>query len=168
MRYLLCALTLMCGICISKPILASSNEESYKYISGGANFIDKAPCLSVGYRQRWEGNLGWDSAITYATLGVSHHFSWHGVVHYYLNDDKNAPYIGVGARIGEMLYNADRRWMGMISADYVIGKVLMSEGHSSHFVEMHIASPTGWRDHTTHNKGVNASPFVFLTYGVAF
>jgi len=155
-------------------IYAGDFSESFGYVSAGFGPIIPVPNVGIGYRQRFAGQWGWDSALNFATAGVAHHASAQLLAHYYLSEKQNSVYIGTGARFGGFLSNHRNETAGVMSVDSVIGKALANDGDGNHFIEMHVCTPGYWSTKKvakvcpSTSRKFSALPLVYITYGVGF
>jgi len=147
-----CGLDFDCDVC-----------NAYRYVSLGVGPIIFIPNVGIGYRERYS-QLGWDTALSFSTIGYAHQLSAHLVGHYYFSPSrKNSAYLGLGLMGSGVLTNHEGGG-ATLSPDFVFGKEL--NGKSSHFIEMHIAIPTMWMD----SKHAHAMcfPLMYIKYGISF
>lgn len=159
-------------VCSSKPYdeLADSKfnggvYDCYRYLSIGVGPFVVVPNVGVGYRERYS-QYGWDTALSFSTVGYVHQLSAHLVAHYYLSPlRKNSAYLGFGL-IGSGVLTNYRDCGGTLSTDFIFGKELKRSGDSSHFMEMHVGIPSllieSKRTHCTY------LPLMYIKYGIAF
>jgi hypothetical protein len=143
-----------CGVC-----------DSYRYVSVGMGPIILIPNVGIGYRER-HSKFGWDSALSFSTIGYAHQLSAHLVGHYYLSPfQKNSAYLGLGL-MGSGIFTNHKHSAGTLSPDFVFGKVLERSNDSRHFVEMHVAVPTVWVE-SKHSHSMYF-PLMYIKYGISF
>jgi len=143
-----------CGIC-----------DAYRYVSVGVGPIIFIPNVGIGYRERYS-QLGWDTALSFSTIGYAHQLSAHWVGHYYLSPlRKNSAYLGLGL-MGSGVFTNHKGGGGTLSPDFVFGKGLDRHGDSRHFIEMHVAIPTLWMS-SKHAHSMFL-PLMYIKYGIAF
>lgn len=58
-------------------------HDAYRYASLGVGPIIFIPNLGIGYRKRYS-QFGWDTSLSFSTIGYIHQISGHLVGHYYL------------------------------------------------------------------------------------
>lgn len=139
--------------------------DAYKYISVGVGPIIFIPNVGIGYRARYS-QFGWDTALSFATIGYAHQLSAHLVGHYYLSPlRKNSAYLGLGL-IGSGIFTNDREGGVTLSPDFVFGRELEKSGDRRHFIEMHVAIPTLWMN-SKHPRSMYL-PLMYIKYGIGF
>lgn len=140
-------------------------RDAYRYVSVGTGPIFLIPNLGIGYRQRYS-HLGWDTALSFSTIGYAHQLSAHVVGHYYLNPcQQNSAYLGFGL-LGSGIFTNHHGAGGTLSTDFVIGKELERDGCKRHFIEMHAAVPTVWMN-SKHSHSMYL-PLMYVKYGISF
>lgn len=139
--------------------------DAYRYVTFGVGPIIFIPNVGVGYRERYS-HFGWDTALSFSTIGYAHQLSAHFVGHYYLNPlRKNSAYFGLGL-MGSGIITNHRESGGTLSPDFVFGKELEKSGDSRHFIEMHVGVPSMWiESKNTHSLYL---PLMYVKYGMAF
>lgn len=143
-----------CGVC-----------DAYRYMSLGVGPIIFIPNVGIGYRQRFS-QFGWDTALSFSTIGYAHQLSAHLVGHYFLSPlRKNSAYLGLGL-MGSGIFTNHKESVGTLSPDFVFGKEFERNGDSRHFVEMHMAIPTLWMN-SKHPHSMYF-PLTYVKYGIAF
>lgn len=149
-----CALETDCGV-----------SNAYRYVSFGVGPIIVIPNVGIGYRQRYS-QFGWDTAISFSTVGYAHQLGAHFVGHYYLSPTiKNSAYLGLGL-IGSGIFTNNNKISGTLSPDFVFGKQLDKAGDKNHFIEMHVAIPTMLiKSKRTASMYL---PLMYIKYGIAF
>ncbi len=181
-----CLIAAFCGTC---SLLSASSDfsmgapsdytlpysASYGYVCAGFGPVLPVPHIGVGYRQRFQNQLGWDTSLVFATGGVAHQLGLNVMAHYYLHSEQhNSVYLGTGVRANGYKENGKSGTPGSVSLDTVIGKVLTSDGDSNQFIELHFCSPSVWTNRKIDDitgkidKNFTAEPMVYLTYGVGF
>lgn len=140
-------------------------RDAYRYFSIGVGPVIFIPNLGIGYRERYS-QFGWDTALSFSTIGYAHQLSAHVVGHYYLNPlRKNSAYLGLGL-MGSGVFTNHNDGFGTLSPDFVFGKSLERHGDSRHFIEMHVAIPTMvLESKRTHSMYF---PLMYVKYGIAF
>lgn len=140
--------------------------DAYRYVSLGVGPIIFIPNVGVGYRERYS-QFGWDTALSFSTIGYAHQLSAHLVGHYYLSPSrKNSAYLGLGL-MGSGVFTNHEGGGATLSPDFVFGKELEKIGNSSrHFIEMHVAIPTMWKD-SKHTHSMYF-PLMYIKYGISF
>ncbi|MFV0339168.1 MAG: hypothetical protein ACK5MA_00855 [Parachlamydiaceae bacterium] len=139
--------------------------DRYRYVTLGVGPVIFIPNVGIGYRER-KGCYGWDSALSFSTIGYANQFSGHLATHYYLNPSKqNSVYIGAG-----VLASGVFTWHGKggftVSPDWIVGKELKWNNESRHFLEMHVAVPTYWSG--SHRSHWIYLPLMYIKYGFSF
>ena len=150
-----------------EPMNDSSNGicDAYRYISVGVGPVIIIPNIGVGYRERYS-QLGWDTALSFSTIGYAHQLSAHLVGHYYFDRFRqNSPYIGLGL-IGSGVLTNRGKGAGTLSPDFVIGKEFERTGNSRHFIEMHVAAPTLCMG--SRKQEAFYLPLMYVKYGFSF
>lgn len=148
-----------------EPDLECDVSDAYRYVSVGVGPIVFIPNVGIGYRAR-ASQFGYDTALSFSTIGYAHQLSAHMVGHYYLNPlQKNSGYLGLGLMGSGVLTN-DKEGGFTLSPDFVFGKELKRKNDSRHFIEMHVAIPTI----VTTSKRPRAFylPLLYVKYGIAF
>lgn len=139
--------------------------DAYRYVSLGVGPIIFIPNVGIGYRKRYS-QFGWDTALSFSTIGYAHQLSAHLVGHYYLSPlRKNSAYLGLGL-MGSGVITNRKEGGGTLSQDFVFGKELERDGDSRHFIEMHVAIPTIWT--TSKHTYSMYFPLMYIKYGIAF
>ena len=139
--------------------------DAYRYISLGVGPIIFIPNFGIGYRER-HSQLGWDSALSFSTIGYAHQLSAHLVGHYYFNPfQQNSPYLGLGL-IGSGVFTNQSAEGSTLSPDFVFGKEFKRTSESRHFIEMHVAIPTMWMG--KNHLGPMYFPLMYVKYGISF
>lgn len=140
--------------------------DGYRYISLGVGPFIVIPNVGIGYRKRCF-EFGWDTAVSFSTIGYAHQVSAHVVGHYYLSPlQKNSAYLGLGL-MGSGIWTNKREGGGTLSPDFVFGKELDRSCNSKHFIEMHVAIPSLWLSHKKHHHCLYF-PLMYIKYGIAF
>lgn len=140
-------------------------HDAYRYISLGVGPVIFIPNAGLGYRQRYS-KFGWDTALSFSTIGYAHQLNAHLVGHYYLSPlQKNSTYLGLGL-IGSGVFTNRGKGGGTLSSDFVMGRELERKGNHKHFIEMHVAIPTMW----IQSKSAQSMhfPLMYIKYGVNF
>ena len=163
---LLCSFSLAQATCDDEAPRTQENSHFYMSAGYGPHFF--IPTVGVGYRQRLTNSFGWDSALNYSTTGREHQLGAHVLGHYYLNaDQKNSAYLGAGARTSVTKQNGDKSLEKCVAVNFVVGKTLMFEdSEASHFIEMHVCTPSFWSE--KHLSGRRAAALVYVAYGMGF
>ncbi len=139
--------------------------DSYRYVSLGVGPIVFVPNFGIGYRTRY-GQFGWDTAVSFSTIGYAHQLSAHLVGHYYLSPlRKNSGYLGLGL-LGSGVITNDKEGGGTISPDFLFGKELKRSDNHRHFIEMHVAIPSMWI--TSKKTSSMYFPLMYIKYGISF
>ena len=140
-------------------------QDAYRYFSIGVGPVIFIPNIGIGYRERYS-QFGWDTALSFSTIGYAHQLNAHLVGHYYLSPLKrSSAYLGLGVTGGGAFTNR-KGGIGALSADFVFGKELDRQDGSRHFIEMHVAIPTlGINSKRTHFMYF---PLMYIKYGIAF
>lgn len=138
---------------------------AYRYVSLGVGPIIFIPNVGVGYRVRYS-QFGWDTALSFSTIGYVHQLSAHLVGHYYLSPlRKNSAYLGLGLMGSGVLTN-HKEGGGTLSPDFIFGKELERSHDSRNFIEMHVGIPSIWiGSKRTHSMYF---PLMYIKYGIAF
>ncbi|HEV8051742.1 MAG TPA: hypothetical protein VGP47_04545 [Parachlamydiaceae bacterium] len=141
--------------------------DAYRYITLGTGPLVINPNVGIGYRERY-ARLGWDSAVSFSTIGYLHQFTGHVVGHYYFNASRqNSPYVGLGLMVGGLFGNHKKNGGGgTLSADFVFGKELERSYESRQFIEMHVGIPTLLIDSRRHHSLY--FPLMYIKYGFSF
>lgn len=139
---------------------------SYRYFSLGVGPIIFIPNVGIGYRQR-NCHFGWDTSLSFSTIGYVHQLSAHFVGHYYLSPYRqDSGYLGFGL-MGSGVFENSGHCGGTLSPDFVFGKELFRRcGDGRHFIEMHVAIPTLWLG--LHHHNATFFPLMFIKYGMSF
>jgi hypothetical protein len=138
--------------------------DEYRYASVGVGPLIFIPNVGIGYRER-QAEWGWDTALSFSTIGYAHQLSGHFVGHYYLNrSDFNSAYVGFGL-MGSAILTNHKGWVGTLSPDFVFGKELEGNDACRHFIEMHVAIPTLCVG--KHTRGFYL-PLTYVKYGISF
>lgn len=139
--------------------------DAYRYVSLGVGPVIFIPNVGIGYRERYS-QFGWDTALSFSTIGYAHQLSAHLVGHYYFSPlRKNSAYLGLGL-MGSGIFTNHKEGGGTLSSDFVFGKELERSGDSRHFIEMHVAIPTiGMNSKHSHSMYF---PLMYIKYGIAF
>ena len=148
----------------SRPDVTSSVYDAYPYFSVGVGPVVIIPNLGMGYRERYS-QLGWDTALSFSTIGYAHQVSAHLVGHYYFSPMRqDSFYTGLGV-LGSGIFTNRHGACATLSPDIVFGKELERKENSRHFVEMHIAAPT-----LTSARSSRAVylPLMYVRYGISF
>lgn len=136
--------------------------DAYRYVSFGVGPIVVIPNVGIGYRER-HGEKGWDTSLSFSTIGYAHQLTAHAVGHYYLSPyQPNSAYLGLGI-LGSYIITNHGDSIGTLSPDFVFGKELAD---SKHFIEMHVAVPSlcmGGR----HQRALYI-PLMYIKYGISF
>lgn len=139
--------------------------DSYRYFTVGVGPFVVIPNIGLGYRER-SNQFGWDTGLSFSTIGVAHQFSGQLIGHYYLQpQEQSSNYIGAGVLGGCLITNRGRMG-GTVSPDFVFGKELERKGACRHFIEMHVAMPSLWI-HKNRTEGTYI-PLVYIKYGTSF
>lgn len=138
--------------------------DAYRYVSFGVGPIVIIPNVGIGYRERYS-QLGWDTGLSFSTVGYAHQLSAHVAGHYYFSPRKNSAYVGLGL-LGSGICTNDGEGGATLSPDFIFGKELKREGDSKHFIEMHVGIPSMWID-SKHVKPMYV-PLMYVKYGIAF
>ncbi|PJD95055.1 MAG: hypothetical protein CK425_09935 [Parachlamydia sp.] len=147
------------------PNLDCGVRDAYRYFSLGVGPVIFIPNVGIGYRERYS-QFGWDTALSFSTIGYAHQLSAHLVGHYYLNPlRRNSAYLGLGL-MGSGVFTNHKEGGGTLSPDFVFGKELERQGDSRHFIEMHVAIPTMWMG-SKHTHSMYF-PLMYIKYGIAF
>lgn len=137
----------------------------YHYATLGVGPIIFVPNLGIGYRKRY-AHYGWDVSAGFSTIGYAHSLTAQGVGHYYFSPfQKNTHYIGAGLLSG-LSFTKHDRGIHSFSPLFVYGKEFRSDSENKHFIEMHVALPTCWKDGRRYR--FMYFPVVYIKYGVAF
>lgn len=140
--------------------------DAYSYVTAGVGPFIIIPNIGFGYRER-HANLGWDSALSFSTIGYMHQLSAHVVGHYYLSPSRqNSPYIGLGLMGSCVFGNHKMENWGTLSLDFVFGKEFVRTDDSRHFLEMHVGMPTLWIE-SKHPTSIYF-PLMYIKYGFSF
>lgn len=145
-------------------IPTSDTSKGYRYVSLGVGPIIFIPNIGIGYRKRYS-QFGWDTALSFSTIGYAHQLSGHFVGHYYLSPlDSTPTYLGLGV-IGSGVITNQKKGGVTLSPDFVFGKEFIQSDDSRHFVEMHVAVPSLWM-----NKRIGGMyfPLMYIKYGISF
>lgn len=162
----------MNDVCRPEPYIEITNPnfdrrmyDAYRYVSLGVGPIIFIPNVGVGYRERYS-QFGWDTALSFSTIGYAHQLSAHLVGHYYLSPlRKNSAYLGLGL-MGSGVFTNHKEGGGTLSPDFVFGKELERSDDSRHFIEMHVGIPSMWiGSKHTHSMYF---PLMYIKYGIAF
>lgn len=147
------------------PSCDYNTNDAYRYITFGAGPVVFIPNVGIGYRTRYS-QFGWDTALSFSTIGYAHQLSAHWVGHYYLSPlRKNSAYVGLGL-MGSEIFTNHKGSATTLSPDFVFGKELARYGNSKHFIEMHVAVPTlSMNSQHTHSTYL---PLMYIKYGTAF
>lgn len=141
-------------------------NDSYRYVSVGVGPVVFIPNLGIGYRER-NCQLGWDTGLSFSTIGYAHQLSAHIVGHYYLNPyQQNSLYLGLGL-LGSGVIENKGHGFGTLSTDFVIGKEFERTDCSRQFLEMHVGIPTL----AVNFKGSASMcylPMMYIKYGMSF
>jgi hypothetical protein len=146
-------------------VFDSGVRDAYRYFTLGTGPIVFIPNVGIGYRERYS-RLGWDTALSFSTIGYAHQVTAHFVGHYYLNPlRRDSAYLGLGL-MGSGLFTNHKEGAGTLSPDFVFGKEFARQDNSRHFLEAHVAIPTvamGSRHaHTIY------FPMMYIKYGISF
>lgn len=137
-------------------------QDSYRYASIGVGPIIFIPNVGIGYRER-NAEWGWDTGLSFSTIGYAHQLTAHLVGHYYLSPSKiNSAYLGLGIMGSGILTNKGEG-AGTLSPTFVFGKEL---GAGRHFIEMHVGVPTFWMG--SKHRNTMYLPLMYIKYGIAF
>lgn len=139
-------------------------SDAYRYVTFGGGPVVFIPNIGIGYRERFSG-LGWDTALSFSTIGYAHQLVGHLVGHYYLNPSmRNSAYLGLGIMTSGVVTN-DKEKAWTLSPDFVFGKEFERKGDSRQFLEMHVGIPT-----MSISKHVRTMyfPLMYVKYGIAF
>lgn len=152
---------------LNETLIQEFNEcksDSYRYVSIGVGPILFIPNFGIGYRERYS-HLGYDTGLSFSTVGYVHQLSAHLVGHYYLHESQNSAYLGLGLMGSGVIPNRGRSGL-TLSPDFIFGKEFEKNGESRHFIEMHVAVPTLW----VNSKGPRAMyfPLMYIKYGTSF
>jgi hypothetical protein len=141
--------------------------DAYHYFSLGVGPVIFIPNLGIGYRER-HNKWGWDTALSFSTIGYAHELTAHLVGHYYLSPFRqDSTYLGFGIIGSGILVNHHRETAGTLSPDFVFGKEFeKKEGSGKSFLEMHVAMPTLWMG--SHFRESTYFPLMYIKYGMAF
>ncbi|MBS4168977.1 hypothetical protein [Parachlamydia sp. AcF125] len=116
-------------------------RDAYRYAYLGVGPVIFIPNVGIGYRERYS-QFGWDTGLSFSTIGYAHQLGAHLVGHYYLSPlRKNSVYFDIGLTVSGTLTNR-KEGGGTLSSDFVFGKELEKNGDNSHFIEMHVPIPT--------------------------
>lgn len=139
-------------------------SDSYRYVSIGVGPILFIPNFGIGYRERY-ASLGYDTGFSFSTVGYAHQLSAHFVGHYYLHEQQNSAYLGLGLMGSGIVPNRGRSGL-TLSPDFIFGKEFKKNSESRHFIEMHVAVPTLW----VNSKGPRGMyfPLMYIKYGTSF
>lgn len=144
----------------------SGVHDAYRYASIGIGPIIFIPNIGIGYRER-HAKFGWDTALSFSTIGYAHQLSAHIIGHYYLSPmRKNSAYLGLGLMGSGILINHKKQTGTTLSTDFVFGKELQSSDDKRHFIEIHVAVPTICMSFK-HHHGMYF-PLTYIKYGVSF
>lgn len=139
-------------------------QDAYRYASFGVGPIIVIPNVGIGYRSRYS-QVGWDTGLSFSTIGYAHQISAHLVGHYYLSPlQKNSAYLGLGF-MGSYIFTNDKEGLGTLSPDFVFGKQLERSGDRRHFIEMHVAIPSMLVGKHPHSMYL---PLMYIKYGISF
>lgn len=163
---------LMDEVCFDKDSIDNFDSNDYlgtkdscRYFSLGVGPVIFIPNVGVGYRERFS-QFGYDTALSFSTIGYVHQLSAHLVGHYYLDSSGiYEPYLGFGL-IGSGVFTNHKEGGFTLSPDFVFGKGIETESKNRHFIEMHIAVPTMWIDFRHANSSY--FPLMYIKYGIAF
>jgi hypothetical protein len=156
----------MLGTYDETPTLEACDQCSgYRYVSIGMGPIVFIPNVGVGYRAR-DFQFGWDTALSFSTIGYAHQLTAHFVGHYHLSPmEKDSAYLGLGLMGSGVLTNRGDGG-ATLAPDFVLGKELTEKNNGRHFIEMHVSIPTMWMDSCrTHSLYF---PLIYIKYGISF
>jgi hypothetical protein len=68
------------------PNLNCDVRDAYRYVSLGVGPVIFIPNVGIGYRERYS-QFGWDTALSFSTIGYAHQLSAHLVGHYHASVD---------------------------------------------------------------------------------
>lgn len=137
--------------------------DAYPYVSIGVGPIVFIPNIGIGYRKRYD-QFGFDSSLSFSTIGWAHQLTGHLVGHYYLSPYQHSTYLGLGL-LGSGIIMNDGYCGGTLSPDFVFGKELKVSDKRRHFLEMHVAVPTVLTG--SKPKGFYL-PLMYIKYGISF
>ncbi|MBA3239443.1 MAG: hypothetical protein H0T62_14025 [Parachlamydiaceae bacterium] len=139
--------------------------DAYRYVSVGVGPLIFTPNIGIGYRVR-NSQYGWDTSLSFSTIGYAHQLSGHVVGHYYLDPHlDNSTYVGFGLLASGVLSNHHHS-ASTLSPDFVVGKGLESTGNRKHFIEAHVAAPTLWKG-SKHFRTMHF-PLMYVKYGFSY
>ena len=139
--------------------------DNFRYVSLGVGPIVFVPNICIGYRERCS-QYGWDSSLSFSTIGYVHQLSGHLVRHYYFTPAcKNSAYVGLGLMGSGVISNCGDGG-GTLSPDFVLGNGFGGCGDRRQFFEMHVAIPTLWINRK-HIHGFYL-PLMYIKYGISF
>ncbi len=79
----------------SAPVDNIDTYHAYRYGTVGVGPVIFIPNIGLGYRERF-GQYGWDTAVSFSTIGYAHQLTAHLAGHYYFNSHlKNPFYLGL-------------------------------------------------------------------------
>lgn len=139
-------------------------RDAYNYITVGVGPVIFIPNIGIGHRERYS-QFGWDTALSFSTIGYAHQVGTYFVGHYYLNQTQSSPYLGLGL-MGSGIFTNRKDGAGTLSADFVFGKELKRSSRTRQFIEMHLAIPTVWIG-SGHSHSMYF-PLMYLKYGFSF
>ena len=164
--------TSWCVDCNQSPACDAACEvpcdvyDAYSYMTLGVGPFVVIPNIGLGYRERY-ARLGWDSAVSFSTVGYVHQLSAHVVGHYYFNRCKqNSPYVGLGLMGSGVFGNHNKQNFGTLSLDFVFGKQFQRTDDTRHFIEMHVGVPTLCMK--SKRSKVTYVPLMYIKYGFSF
>lgn len=136
-------------------------NDGYRYFTVGTGPIVLIPNFGIGYRERISSQYGWDTSLSFSSIGYAHQLSANLVGHYYFTP---STYVGAGLLASGIVSNHGDSF-ATISPDFVIGTEFAKECGSKQFLEMHVAEPTLWMG--KHSR-VSYVPLVYVKYGFSF
>jgi len=167
MRSILCSVISLFAVMTSQiqcdEYYPETTDYSFGYATVGVGPIFFIPNVGIGYRQR-HAQYGWDTGLSFSTVGYVHQLSAHFAGHYYLDPcEAESTYLGLGL-LGSFITTNHNLWSGVtLSPDFIIGRELKNH----HFIEMHVAAPTvSFGSH----RGAQGFylPMMYIKYGFAF
>lgn len=138
--------------------------DAYPYATLGVGPVIFIPNVGIGYRQR-NCQFGWDTGLSFSSIGYAHQLTGHLVGHYYFSPYKlNSAYVGFGL-MGSGVVTNHHGCGGSLSPDFVIGKA-WNDDCSRHFIEMHVGVPSLMVD-SKHQHALYL-PLMYVKYGFSF